>query len=319
MRCCIRKGIQLAAGADLIHTTTYNAAIPASLIARRTKKKLMITVHEIFGKLRYRFVGRKGFFYERFERIIFRFHFDKYRCVSNYTKNSLRIAFGLPDTKIKTIYLGIDNELWNRSNFPQEKSQALREQYLGAWGKYLGLFFGRPGISKGLPFFLLALPEIIQTIPHFKALLMLSKDDPSRFEYIHSIISKYHLQSHVAIIPSVPYKEIGNYLLASDVVVVPSLAEGFGFAAAEVCALSQQLVVTSTAALPEVVSGRVNFVEPSNPREIARAVIDFEQGRYETIPPKSFKRDDTVDRVVALYNELLESSLEFKSIPWKIS
>ncbi|MDR0606958.1 MAG: glycosyltransferase, partial [Candidatus Peribacteria bacterium] len=52
---CLSKGIKLAKWADVIHTTTYNAAIPASIIGKIAKKKVVLTVHEIFGKLRYRF------------------------------------------------------------------------------------------------------------------------------------------------------------------------------------------------------------------------------------------------------------------------
>ncbi|MEI7557856.1 MAG: hypothetical protein WCJ45_03325 [bacterium] len=53
---CLRKGVQLARWADIIHTTTYNSAIPASIIGKITHKKVVLTVHEIFGKLRYRFM-----------------------------------------------------------------------------------------------------------------------------------------------------------------------------------------------------------------------------------------------------------------------
>ncbi|MDR2416167.1 MAG: glycosyltransferase [Candidatus Peribacteria bacterium] len=89
---CLKQGVTLAKWANLIHTTTYNAAIPASIIGAIAKKKVVLTVHEIFGKLRTRFMGRTGIFYKWFESLIFLFPFDKYICVSNYTKNSLRIC-----------------------------------------------------------------------------------------------------------------------------------------------------------------------------------------------------------------------------------
>jgi hypothetical protein len=53
---CLRKGVKLAHRADFIHTTTYNSAIPASIIGKVAHKKVVLTVHEIFGKLRYRFM-----------------------------------------------------------------------------------------------------------------------------------------------------------------------------------------------------------------------------------------------------------------------
>jgi glycosyltransferase involved in cell wall biosynthesis len=93
MLCCIFQGIKLAKWADIIHTTTYNAAISASIIGKLTKKKVVLTVHEIFGQLRYKFIGRKGVFYKCFESLIFKCKFDTFICVSNYTKNSLRIHF----------------------------------------------------------------------------------------------------------------------------------------------------------------------------------------------------------------------------------
>lgn len=57
--------------------------------------------------------------------------------------------------------------------------------------------------------------------------------------------------------------------------MVPSLVEGFGFAAAETCALGKEIIVTNAAALPEVVSGKVRFVEPSSPFDIVQAVVDI--------------------------------------------
>jgi glycosyltransferase involved in cell wall biosynthesis len=93
MTFCLFQGKTLAKRADLIHTTTYNAAIPASILGKLTKKKVVLTVHEIFGQLRYRFMGWKGFFFKFFESLIFKFSFDAFICVSNYTKNSLRIHF----------------------------------------------------------------------------------------------------------------------------------------------------------------------------------------------------------------------------------
>jgi len=36
----------------IIHTSTYSGAIPASLLGKLFGKKVILTVHEIFGKLR---------------------------------------------------------------------------------------------------------------------------------------------------------------------------------------------------------------------------------------------------------------------------
>lgn len=99
-----KTGRTLAQEADAIHTTTYSAAVPAFVLGRLVRKKVVLTALEVFGKLWYRFMGWKGFFYLAFERILFWLPFDRYLCISNYTKNNLRISFGIEDAKMSTAY-----------------------------------------------------------------------------------------------------------------------------------------------------------------------------------------------------------------------
>jgi len=42
---------KLAKDCDLIHTTSYNAGVPAWLGAKLRRKKVVITFHEVWGKL----------------------------------------------------------------------------------------------------------------------------------------------------------------------------------------------------------------------------------------------------------------------------
>ncbi|HBA45329.1 TPA: hypothetical protein DEG21_01625 [Patescibacteria group bacterium] len=82
-----------------------------------------------------------------------------------------------------------------------------------------------------------AIPEIAKNIPDFKAFIIVSKskNNPANFEL--ELIKKLKLEKNIVWIDSVEYEEIKKYILASDFVIIPSLAEGFGFAAAETCAL----------------------------------------------------------------------------------
>lgn len=300
---CMRKGVKLAHRADLIHTTTYNSAIPASIIGKIARKKVVLTVHEIFGKLRYRFMWWKGFFFKLFESLIFKFHFDKYICVSHYTKNNLRVYFWLPDHKLVTIHNGIDYAHWDKHNFKEVDILAIRQEH-HIENNYLGLFFWRPGISKWLIYFVKALPEIIKHIPTFKTVLIVSESPNNKADDVREFMTHHHLKDHIVRLPGVKYKELGNYILASDVVVVPSLAEGFGFSAAETCALWQQLVVSNVASLPEVVSGKINFVESANEHDIAQKIIQFHEGEYESIPEKKFYRKDNIEKTLEVYKSL---------------
>ena len=300
MIACLRKGIQLAKWADIIHGTTYNSAIPASLIWKFSKKKVVLTCHEIFGQLWYRFMGWKGFFFKMFELLIFKFHYDKIICVSNYTKNCLRIHFWVKDDTLITIYNWVDYHWWDRKNFPESEIKAIREQY-HLQENYVWIFFGRPGISKGLLYFVKAIPEIVKNIPTFKALLNVSESVNNKADEVRKFIKENKLEDYIVWIWWVKYKELWNYILAADVAVVPSLVEWFWFSAAETCAIEQQLICSNVAALTEVVSGKINFAEPWNPHAIAEAMINFYHWKYQEIPRKEFLWEENINQTLDCY------------------
>jgi len=69
------------------------------------------------------------------------------------------------------------------------------------------------------------LPEIIKKIPQFKAVLIVSESENNKADDVKTFIAHHHLKDHIIRLPGVKYKELGNYILASNLVVVPSLVE----------------------------------------------------------------------------------------------
>jgi hypothetical protein len=79
-----------------------------------------------------------------------------------------------------------------------------------------------------------AIPYILEHIPHFKALLIVPKYENARSGVIKStianddvtsLIDRLQIQQSVVRIDSVPYTELKNYIMMSDVVVLPTMAE----------------------------------------------------------------------------------------------
>lgn len=300
----IFKWINLAKSVDVIHTTTYNSAIPSSLIWLFSGKKVILTVHEIFGQLWYKFMWIKWFFFKIFESLIFKFSFDKFVCVSNYTKNSLRIHFWLDDNKLVTVYNGIDYDFWNRDNFDIEDFSQIRKD-LWLTNNYVWLFYGRPGISKWLEYYIKAIPEIVKAIPEFKALLIVPHSSNNPITRIENLIDDLKVRDNIVLIPGIWNKELPKYILLSDFVIIPSLVEWFGFAVAEVSALGQKLITTEVAAIPEVASGNVNFIEAGNVNNIVEKVIDFKNWKFDKIPKKEFTWEDNIEKTLDIYREVL--------------
>lgn len=298
------KWIKLAKECDIIHTTTYNAAIPANIIAKIIGKKIIITVHEIFGKLWYKFMWYKWFFFKLYESTIFLFKFDKYICVSNYTKNCLRVYSWIDDNKLVTIYNWINYELWDKNNISQEQIKLIKEKYNLNW-YYSWFFWGRPGISKWLEYYIEAIPYIRKQIPNFKAFLVIPKFDKNRFSYISSFISKLDSDSVVINNEFVPDEDLPNFISSTDFVIIPSLTEWFWFNVVETCSIWQKIITTNIWSIPEVAFGKVNFIEPSNIKSIVDAVIKMHKNDYQIIEEKQFSWKSNSERTINIYNEVL--------------
>lgn len=93
-------------------------------------------------------------------------------------------------------------------------------------------------------------------------------------------------------------------IAASDLIVAPSISEGFGSVHTESVAMKKPLLTTYIASIPEVVRGNVKFIAPSSKREIIQAILEREQriGNPEYfIPYKDFSWNTTVKELIQLY------------------
>ncbi len=300
----IFKWIKLAKKCDIIHSTTYNSAIPSSIIAKLSWKKIVLTVHEIFWKLWYKFMWGKWFFFKLFESLIFKFPFDKYICVSNYTKNNLRIYFWLDDKKLITIYNWIDYSVWDRSKVSENDLKEIIDKY-ELKNCFTWLFFGRSWISKWLSNYIESIPDIVKKIPNFKAFLIVSESNNNKAIKEKELIKKLKIEKNIIWINSVKHSDLKKYILASNVVIVPSLVEWFWFAACETCAIKKELIVSELASLPEVVSWKINYINPSDIKTIVKAFEKSFNNNYQNIAEKIFSWDENIDKTLDIYKEVL--------------
>jgi D-inositol-3-phosphate glycosyltransferase len=302
----IPSSIKFAKKYDMIHTTTFNGAFPAWLASKRTKKKCMITIHEVWIKKWYEltemnYINAK--IHDILESFIYLLKFDKYITVSNSTKKQLE-KIKVKKEKIKVIHNGVDYNHWNPKKYDGKK---VRKQ-LNLENNFIYLFSGRPGVSKGLEYLIKAVPLISKLIPNSKLLAIVSKDKDykKRYEYIKKLIKQLKIERNVILHDPVPYKELPNYIKAADCIVVPSLAEGFGFAAAEACAMGKPVVASNTTSLPEVVSGKYVLVKTRSPDGISKGVEMVYNNKTIKTPLKKFLLKTNIEKHVKLYNQILK-------------
>ncbi len=280
---------------DLIHTTTYNAALPARLAGNLLGKPVVVTFHEVWGKLwmQLPFVKwwqKKGYYL--FERVVLRLSFHRYIAVSKYTENCLKQA-GIPTDRIATIYNGLDYTSFK----PYRHTSPSIFTYT---------YFGRLGISKGLDILLPAAQKFRMKHPESKLQLILPRKPEKIFNQIQGLIYQLKLEDHVILLQDLPKQQLYKTLCNSSCVVIPSYSEGFCFAAAETVALGVPIISSQKGALKEVVSGRFLPIAPLNSKALCEALVKAANGEWKELPFKFFSIKKTVEQHLKLYRYLLK-------------
>ena len=298
------KIFRLAKRYDVVHTTTYNAALPAWLAAKLKRKRAIITVLQAWGALWKTFKGMSWFsarLHQLFERLIIRLPFDGYICISEHTKNSV-MTIGLKSERLRVIHCGVDYELFNPAKYDHLKVK----KELGLSDRFVYMSYGRAGISKGIEYLIEAVPLISREIPNSKLLLILASDPKHRYEYITGLIEKLRLNENILLKNQLSREALVRHIAASDCVVVPSLTEGFGLIAAEACAMNKPVVCSKAGALPEVVSGKYILVSPKSSEEIAEGIERIYRGEVKETKRKYFYWEQCISKYLQTYRGVSE-------------
>lgn len=291
----------LAQGADIVQASTYSSAFLAKKLCNYTSAKIILLVHEVLGDSWFQLglSWLQARLYYQYERMLFGMAFDYYIAVSQSTKRQLE-KNAISSAKIEVIYNGVDNELFQK----REISWELRHQLGIQNHEYVYLYAGRPGVTKGI-FALLEAAKELSKIKRFRCVLILGKNPQHGYQKVKSFIIENKLEKHIVLIDSVLRSELPHYLAMANVIVVPSLTEGFGLFAAEVSAMGIPQIVTDVDALPEVVSGQVIFIPRKSSNAIVVAVQKAQQGIFQIVSTRVFSWKKTLAQYNRLYEKLI--------------
>lgn len=222
----------------------------------------------------------------------------------------LACMYGAPHDRLKILPPGVDH----RSFHPQDKQEAKRR--LGIDGRPVLLCVGRIQRLKGIELAIRATEQLVHALDNEPLLMIVGgasgnggQDEVDRLE---ALIDSLGLDRFVSFTGPRPHTELPTYYAASDVVVVCSHSESFGFAALEAHACGRPVVGTPVGGLSYVVgSGRSGYlVDDRDPAVLA--------GRLKTILADrdlaaSFEQDAsarsmrfTWERTAASFLELYE-------------
>ncbi|MBT8189525.1 MAG: glycosyltransferase family 4 protein, partial [Bacteroidia bacterium] len=286
--------VKLAGKFDLIHTTSYNAAIPAFFAGLVRRKKTIITFHEVWGRLWFDlpFMSKTVLWlHYLFEKMLLKFPFYKFVAVSEYTKSRL-VEEGIPKEKIRMIHNGIDYD-----DYP------VRLNHENS-GKFRFLYFGRLGISKGLDILLQSIDMLARERDDFEVVLIIPKTPVKFHNVILGHISRLNLDNHIIIKSELSADDLASEINSCDAVVVPSYSEGFCYSAVECMAMQVPLISSGGGALSEVVNGQHIQSASISPESFKDAMVKAMNNEWDYTERKSYHLHDSVDNYMKMYSQL---------------
>ena len=183
---------------------------------------------------------------------------NKIICVSRPSKKDIVEEFLVDPEKIEVILNGIDI----RKFIHNPSTLFIENKIITTASADIPL--------KGLKYLILALPNIIKVFP--KTSLTVIGRSPSDSK-LRKLITDLSLEDKIAFRSGITEEEIVNLYHSSEIAVIPSLYEGFGFGAGEAMACGIPLISTHSGGLEEVVGDSAVKILPASTEEIESAVI----------------------------------------------
>ncbi len=217
---------------------------------------------------------------------------SKIICISNHEKK-VGIDLGISEKKLVVIYNGISKEV-------PEFAPALWDD-----DRLKLLFVGRLDTQKGIDILLQAVSGLENEVVLYVIGGAVVGGDEIDF-------SKY---KNVKVLGWRTSSEIAAYMSASDVVVIPSLWEGFGLVAIEAMRVSKPVIASRVGGLAEIIiDGQTGFLMPcGDPEALRKCISSIDNQDLKKMGDAGYKRflsnftsDRMLSEIIDLYGNVIK-------------
>lgn len=201
---------------------------------------------------------------------------DRVITVSKATKADILKFTQYPEEKIDVIYSGVDARLFRPINY-----QVARDTIADKYGLKHAYFIYVSRIEHPGKNHLRLIQAFEQFIKREKTshYLVLVGADWSRADLVKKYVARSDLKDRIIFLGFVPKIDIVSLYNACDLMIFPSLYEGFGFPVLEAMACGAPVICSSTPALKEIANGHAMLFDPMNVKEMSYCIsLAFEEG-----------------------------------------
>ena len=249
---------------DVIHD---NQSLAYELLFFQKKKPLITTIHhpisldlsyqlqstnDIFLKLLMRrwhsFLVMQKFVAKRLKKIV---------VPSNSSMEDIKEEFHVDKNKMERVMNGIDLNVF----YPDSKIQKIPFRLVTVASADVPL--------KGLDYLLNALSDLAEVYSDISLSII---GEQKKGGHTERLIKKLNLEKRVNFFSNLTQEDLRKTYCEAELAIIPSLYEGFGFAAIEAMACGVPLISSSGGALPEVIKDTGIIIPPKNVKEIYNSV-----------------------------------------------
>ena len=283
---------------DIVHSQGARADFFARIAAKLAKVPIIISTVQMLVE-GYNVGYLKRFLYQTFDRFSERF-VDYFLVVSSVLKENMIEVHGIPPDKIIKIYNGIETDYYKPVG-NEEMRYKIRREFAVNDSDILIASLGRLVWQKGFEYFLHAIPEILREIPDARFILV--GDGPLRPELERLAVE---LGEGDKIIFAGYRSDVRDVLAALDIVVIPSVLEGFPMITLEAMAMAKPIVAAKIDGITEQITDGINgiLIPPKDSSAIAQAIITLINNRGKAkamglAARKKVEQEFSVDKMVA--------------------
>jgi len=250
---------------DIYHSTNFMAPVGKS------RCKILVNIHDLIPYLFPKYVPRSKKkklmpLFKLFMRRIAK-KADGIITGSENTRQDILRCFKIPPEKVKMIYDGIENRYFTE-NSSNEKRGPCEKFNIG--GNMI-LCVGRADPYKNIMGLVRAFRELVAHDTGDYSLVLVGEED-SRYPEAKEFVEQQQLGDRVFFAGYLDDDALLRAYRQADLLVHPSLYEGFGFPPLEAMACGTPVVSSDRASLPEVLGKAAIFVDPEKPDQMAEAI-----------------------------------------------
>ena len=185
-------------------------------------------------------------------------------CISQYTQDSVAEMFQTPAERLTTVHLGLQDSF--RPVALEQARQVLKQKYHINYPYllFVGSFVPRKNIVR-----------VVEAFYHFRqeakanVKLVLAGQKAWGAQEVNNTIERRQLREHVIELNYVADDDLPALYSGANMLVFPSLNEGFGFPVLEAMACGAPVLTSNLTSLPEIAGGAALLVDPYSVEDIA--------------------------------------------------